>query len=116
MASLNSFNLVFRRSLGDFRLILAILSGMIVATTLISSAPIYMDSMDQQGITKKIDKVVQNKIIRVAVPNRNAYIILNVDVVLGNAVTHAPAEKDADIVSLKLVAAHHRPLRAAPRM
>ena len=61
MASLNSFNLVFRRSLGDFRLILAILSGMIVATTLISSAPIYMDSMDQQGIRKKIDKVVQNR-------------------------------------------------------
>ena len=61
MASLNSFNLVFRRSLGDLRLILAILSGMIVATTLISSAPIYMDSMDQQGIRKKIDKVVQNR-------------------------------------------------------
>ena len=34
---------------------------MIVATTLISSAPIYMDAMDQQGIRKKIDKVVQNR-------------------------------------------------------
>ena len=52
---------MYRRSLSDFRLILAILSGMIVATTLISSAPIYMDSMDQQGIRKKIDKVVQNR-------------------------------------------------------
>ena len=61
MGSLNSVYLVFRRSLSDFRLILAILSGMIVATTLISSAPIYMDSMDQQGIRKKIDKVVQNR-------------------------------------------------------
>ena len=52
---------MYRRSLSDFRLILAILSGMIVATTLISSAPIYMDSMAQQGIRKKIDKVVQNR-------------------------------------------------------
>ena len=44
--------------------------------------------------------VIQNKIIGVTMPNRNANVILNIDVVLGKAVAHPPAEKDADIISL----------------
>jgi hypothetical protein len=61
LASLNFFSLVVRRSFNDRRLILPILSGMLVATTLMSSAPMYLAALDQQGIRQTVDLTTRNE-------------------------------------------------------
>ena len=61
MGTINFFSLVVRRSFNDRRLILSILSGMLVATTLMSSAPMYLAALDQQGVRQMVDLTTKNK-------------------------------------------------------
>ena len=53
--------LVLRRLRDDWQLILSIFSGILVATTLISGAPVYLDSLARQSIATTIDSTVARR-------------------------------------------------------
>ena len=53
--------LVLRRLRDDWQLILSIFLGILLATTLISGAPVYLDSLEQQSIAGAIDSTVARR-------------------------------------------------------
>ena len=58
MASINTINLVIRRMRADWQLMVSIFLGILVATTLMSGAPVYLDSLERQSIISSIDSAV----------------------------------------------------------
>lgn len=58
MASINTIKLVMRRMRADWQLMVSIFLGILVATTLISGAPVYLDSLERQSVIGSIDSAV----------------------------------------------------------
>ena len=58
---IDTWRLVLRRLRNDWQLILSIFLGILVATTLISGAPIYLDSLARQSIATTIDSTVARR-------------------------------------------------------
>ena len=50
MDSINTSSLVMRRLKDDWQLMVSIYLGILVATTLLSGAPVYLDSLERQSI------------------------------------------------------------------
>ena len=60
---IDTWRLVLRRLRNDWQLILSIFLGILVATTLISGAPIYLDSLARQSIATTIDSTVARRTV-----------------------------------------------------
>lgn len=58
---IDTWGLVLRRLRDDWQLILSIFLGILVATTLISGAPVYLDSLARQSIATTIDSTVARR-------------------------------------------------------
>jgi hypothetical protein len=54
----STFSLVLRRLRNDWRLMLSVFLGILVATTLISGAPVYLSALERQSIIVSIDSAV----------------------------------------------------------
>jgi putative ABC transport system permease protein len=59
MRPINTMNLVLRRLRDDWQLMVSIFLGILVATTLMSGAPVYLDSLERQSIVGSIDSAVE---------------------------------------------------------
>ncbi|GIS69115.1 MAG: hypothetical protein CM1200mP8_6730 [Chloroflexota bacterium] len=53
---LNTINLVKQRLINEWKLMLSIFSGVLIATTLISGAPIYLDSLERISVNTAFDR------------------------------------------------------------
>ncbi|MDP6452275.1 MAG: FtsX-like permease family protein [SAR202 cluster bacterium] len=58
MDSINTISLVMRRLKDDWQLMVSIYLGILVATTLMSGAPVYLDSLERQSIVGSVDSAV----------------------------------------------------------
>ena len=58
MTSLTTTNLVFKRSLNDWKLMLSIFVGILAGISLIAGAPVYLKALERQGISSAIDAAV----------------------------------------------------------
>ena len=58
MGSINTISLVMRRLKDDWQLMVSIFLGILVATTLMSGAPVYLDALERQSIVGSVDSAV----------------------------------------------------------
>ena len=56
MQPLSTLNYVIRRLVNDWKLLLGIFLGIVIASTLVTGAPVYIQALEKQGLTTAIDR------------------------------------------------------------
>ena len=78
-SDLSTRRLVFRRLLTDWRLMLSVFLGIMVATLLMSAAPVYLDALERQSINSAVESALaRDGEVYFSITSRSNFIPLEV--------------------------------------